>query len=128
MSFLSVLKKIGQKVIGADEQIKEYTPIAQMFTSLIPGDKDDKIVNAALLAANDGLVRFQKIILDVEVIGQEMQLQGSVKAAMAAPAIVQLFMDLPIIKGRKPKDPEVTKADAAALGGALAKFLNGWEG
>ncbi len=128
MSFLSVLKKIGQKVVGGGEQFNAYGSLATGIVALTPGIKDDQVVAAAISAANDGLVRFQKIIIDAEIFGQALEIPGNLKAVGAAPAIVQLFMDLPIIKGRKPKDPEVTKADAAALGGALAKFLNGWEG
>lgn len=128
MSFLSVLKKIGQKIVGGQEKVTEYGAIAQTIAALTPGTADDKAVAAALTIANDGLVRFQNIIIDAEVFGQAIGTPGPDKAKMAAPAILQLFLDLPVIKDKKPKDADVTKADAEALGGALAKFLNGFEG
>jgi hypothetical protein len=127
MSFLSILKKIGQEANKFDEAIPIIGSYAHMATSLIPGDRDDKAVDAALQFAQDGLVRFQNIILDAEVFGQAAGVPGPQKAIGVAPAVLQLFLDLPVIKGKRPKDPEVTKADAAALGGALAKFLNGFE-
>ncbi len=128
MSFLSVLKKIGQKVIGGGEQVKEYGAIAQTIAALTDSDKDDKIVAKALSFANDGLVKFQNIILDIEVIGQEMMIPGPMRAVAVAPAILQLFMDLPVIKGKKFKNPETAKVKAAALAAAFADLMNEVEG
>ena len=124
MSFLSVLKKIGQKINGGSDQVQAYGALAQIVAATTKSTADDRIV----AIAQDGLVQFQNIIVDVEVFGQALSLPGAQKAAAAAPAIHQLLMNLPIIKGKKPKDPEQTKADAAALGGALAKYFNGYEG
>ena len=124
MSFLSVLKKIGQKINGGNEQVQVYGALAQIVAAATPGTTDDRIV----AIANDGLVRFQNIIVDAEVFGQALSLPGTQKAEMAAPALIQLLMDLPILKGKKPEDPVQTKADAAALAGAMAKFYNGYKG
>ncbi len=128
MSFLSVLKKIGQEVNAASAFVPVYGQLLQATTALIPGDREDKAIAKGIAVTTDGLTRFQNIVVDAEVFGQAIGVKGADKAIGAAPAILQLFLDLPVIKGRKPKDAEVTKADAAALGGALAKFLNGFEG
>ncbi len=126
--FVSILKKIGLAVLGAQTQIQPYASIAQAVAALSKGDADDKAVAKATAVINDGLVKFQDIILDAEVMGQALALPGSQKATMAAPAVMQLFMDLPILRGKKPVDPAQTKLDAEALGAALAKFMNGYEG
>jgi hypothetical protein len=128
MSFTSVLKKIGQVFNSAEKAVPAYGQLALLATALTPNTKDDEIVAKGLAIANDGLVRFQNIIVDAEIVGQALGMPGSQKAAAAAPAILQLFLDLPIIKGKKPKDPAQSKLDAAELGGALAKFMNGFEG
>lgn len=129
MSFLSVLKKIGQQANKFDSLIPVVGTYVHFATSLIPGEKDDKIADKVLAHTQDGLLRLQGIILDAEVFGQAIALPGSQKAAAVAPAVNQLLMDsLPLLRGKKPKDAAQTKADAAALGGALAKYLNGFEG
>ncbi len=129
MSFLSVLKKFGLAANAAASVLPAYAALAQSVAVLaIPGSKDDQAIAKVTTAAADGLVRFQNVILDAEVFGQALNLPGADKATASAPAVLQLFLDLPVIKGKKPKDPAQSKADAAALGGALAKFLNGFEG
>lgn len=129
MSFLSILKKIGQDVNLADQYIPVYGQLIHGFTSMIPGSsKIDNAVSIGVSKSMDGLVAFQKIVLDAEVFGQAAGIPGAQKAAGIAPAVLQLFLDLPILQGEKPKDPVSAKAKAAALGGALADFINEFEG
>lgn len=113
-SFVSVLKKVGQVILFAEGLEKVYKP----FLQIIPGE--------AKVA--DKLDLLTKLVVDAEVMGQAIQAPGSQKAAMLAPAAFQLLLDLPILQGKKPKDPAQAKLDAAAVGAAVAKFLNNFEG
>jgi hypothetical protein len=124
MSFLSVLKKIGQVANTASTVVPVYGQLAQAIAATTPSVKDDKVVAAGLGFANDGLVQAQNIILNAEVMGQAISAPGAQKAAMAAPAFNQLLMSLPILQGKKPKDPEAAKAKALAVGAALADYIN----
>lgn len=117
MGFLSILKKVGQVVLQAEGFEKQYSPLA----GLIPGG--DKIVTKL----EDKLELATKIVTDAEVMGQALGVPGAQKAKMAAGPMFQLLLDIPILQGKKPKDPAQARADAEALGGALAKFLNNFE-
>ena len=128
MGFFSALKKFGQLVVGADQKVPQYSELAQTIALLTPGDGDDKAIAKATAIVQDGLVRFQNIILDAEVAGQALGVPGADKAKMAAPALMQLFLDLPFLKGKKPKNPDSAKVKAAALGSALADWFNEFEG
>lgn len=75
----------------------------------------------------DKLDLISKTVVDVEIVGQAMSAPGAQKAAASAGPIFQVLMDLPILQGKKPKDEAKAKAAAAALGGALADFLNSFE-
>lgn len=118
MGFVSILKKVGQAVLLAQGIEKQYSPLLGM----IPRSGE------ALAAVDDRLDRAVKIITDAEVMGQALAVPGADKARMAAGPMFQLLLDMPVIRGLKPKDPVQAKADAEALGGALAKFLNNFEG
>jgi hypothetical protein len=117
MGFVSILKKVGQIVLQAEGFERQYSPLLGM----IPGS--DKFVPKI----EDKLETATKIITDAEIMGQALGVAGPQKASMAAGPMFQLLLDLPIIQGKKPKDPVKAKADAEALGGALAEFLNNFE-
>lgn len=121
MGFVSILKKIGNVILLAEGFEKAYGPVV---TGMIPGTKDD----AVLAKVNDRLDQATKIVIDAEVMGQAISAPGTQKAKMAGGPMFQLLMDLPILQGKKPKDPVKAKADAQALSGALAEFLNNFEG
>ena len=131
--FVSVLKKIGEVFSGKpgtkiQPSVDAYTNLARAVAAITPNTTDDQIVEAEAAITQDGLIRLQSIITDAEVVGQTLGLAGDQKAIMSAQAINQLLMDLPLVKGLKPEDPEQTKADAAAVGAAFAKYLNGFKG
>ncbi len=125
--FVSILKKIGSAFVSANDKVPAYVALAQAGVALSGNPSAINSVNLASGLINDGLVRFQNIILDAEIMGQAISAPGTQKSVMAAPAILQLFLDLPILKGKDPKDADQSRIDAAELGGALAKFLNGFE-
>jgi hypothetical protein len=127
MSFLSVLKKVGANANAVNGAVADYGQMAKLVTSFTPGDRDNQIVGG-VVDVSKSLVRFQDMIVQAEVFGQAAGLTGPQKAAGIAPAVVQLFLELPILKDKKPKDPAKTKADAAKLAGAAAEFMNGFEG
>jgi hypothetical protein len=127
-NFLTVLKKIGQGALAASTAIPIYGQAIRGVTALIPGDKDDAAVDKVLNIAADGLVTAQNIILQAEAMGAALGVPGADKAKMSAPAIHQLLMSLPILKGKHPKDQVSALAKAEALGGALAAYLNEYEG
>lgn len=117
MGFISILKKVGQVVLQAEGIEKQYSPLL----GLIPHAAD------VIPKVEDRMDRAVKIITDAEVMGQAISVPGPQKAAMAAGPMFQLLLDMPVIRGLKPKDPAKAKADAEKLGGALAEFLNNFE-
>lgn len=127
MNFISILKKVGQEVNAFDGLIPVYGPAIHGVTALIPG-KADADVTAVTGIALDGMTKLQNIILDVEAFGQAIALPGTQKAIAAGPAVNQLLMDsLSLVHGKKPKDIEKTKADAANVAAAVAQYMNGYE-
>lgn len=126
MSFTSVLEKISQDVNKFDAAIPIWGELIHAATSMIPG-ADGKVTQAVAMVDN-GLQRAANIIVDVQVMRRAIGASGEQGALMAAPAIAQLYLDLPMIKGRKPKDPEKFKADSARLAGVLADLANNFEG
>jgi hypothetical protein len=116
---MSFLKKLGSLVLKATELVVGYGPTVRQ---LMPPQGD-----AVVQTVEDKLLLATKIVMDAEVMGQAIGAPGTQKAAMAAPAIFQLLLDLPVLNGKKPKDPVQAKAAATALGGALADFLNCFE-
>lgn len=117
MGFVSILKKVGTAILIAEGIEKQYSPLLGM----IPGS--DKV----LPKIEDRMEMATKIVTDAEIMGQAIQAPGTQKAVMAAPAMFQLLLDLPVLRGRKPKDPVQAKQDAQEVGAALAKFLNNFE-
>ena len=127
MNWKSVLKKVGEEVLHASEAVPVWGQFARIGASLIPGDKDDKAVEKVIAAATDKLDLLEREIVAVETFGQALALPGDQKAIAVGPAALQILLEMRLVKGKKPKDAEQSKADAAAVGGAIAKFLNGFE-
>ena len=123
---MNILKKIGQILNAADQYIPMYGSLIHAVTnSILPG-KEAQITTIAA-AVTDGLHIASKIVVDAEIAGQAAGLAGPQKMLLTGPALAQLFLDLPVLQGRKPKDAEKFKADAAKLGGAIADLLNDFE-
>lgn len=126
MSFKSILKHIGQAVNAADQFIPEYgAQIHALTDRFLPGS--DNKISAIMSTAQDKLDIAVGIVVDAEVAGQALNVAGPDKARLAAPKLAQLFLDLAIVRGKSPKDPEAFKAHTAALGGAIADLLNDFE-
>lgn len=126
-SFKSVLKKIGEVALAGASILPVYGGFARAIALSIPGDKDDAAVDRILRTAADGLVTAQNVIIAMEAAGAAAGIPGPQKAAMTAPALHQLFMTLPILQGKKPKDPAAALLKAQAVGGALADYFNQFE-
>jgi hypothetical protein len=125
--FVSILKKIGQGALIGAQVVPIYGEVARGIARLTTTTKDDEVIEKGLGVASDGLVAAQNIILNAEAMGAALGVPGADKAKASAPAIHQLFMSLPILKGKKPKDPAVAMEKAQALGGAIADYLNCYE-
>ena len=128
MSFISILKKIGAEINQVDQAIPIFGPILHAFTMLIPNPSVQAAIATGTTKVQDGLDLAVRIVTDAEAMGQAISAAGPQKAAMTAPALAQLFLDLPILQSKKPKDPVLFKTHAAALGGAIADLLNDFEG
>jgi len=124
MGFISILKKIGLEANKFDALIPMAGPFIHALTSSIPDSRVDLVTGYIA----DGLQLATRIVTDAEIAGQSLELPGPQKAKLAAPALAQLFLDLPQFRGEKPKDPAAFKAHAVALGGAIADLMNDFEG
>jgi len=116
----SFLKNLGKILSTASTLIPVYGPL---IGALIPGTKDDVII-AGAADRIDGLI---SVVTQAEVMGQAIQAPGAQKAAMAAPAILQILLSSKLVAGKKPKDAAAAKAAAENVGKALADFLNAFE-
>lgn len=126
MKFKSFLKNIGIVVNAADQFIPEYgAQIHALTNRFFPGS--DNKVSAILSTAQDKLDIAVGIVVDAEVAGQALNVAGPDKARLAAPKLAQLFLDLAIVRGKSPKDPEAFKAHVAAWAGLTADLLNDFE-
>jgi hypothetical protein len=121
MSFLSVLKDIGNAVNTANQIVNGYGPIA---AQLIPGTKDDKIIAIAQTTLDDAA----NVVVNAEAFGQALSLPGTAKATAAAGPMYQLMLQMKLVAGKKPKDEAAARAAAQRMGQDLADFLNAFEG
>ncbi len=127
MKFTSLLKKIGQAANAADQFIPVYGPLVHAVTSSISAKTDEK-ATSAIQATSDGLHQLEALVVHAEAMGQAISAPGSQRAAMLAPAAFQLLMDgLTVCRGKKPRDADSARVKAAAVGAAVADFLNEFE-
>ena len=68
-----------------------------------------------------------KIIVQVEVIGQAIGLQGPDKLKAAVPGITQLILQADSFKGRKIDNPELFKEGCTEITEGLVTVLNSLE-
>lgn len=126
MSFKSVIKKIGEDINKADQAIPVWGGLIHAVTSAIPGI-NGTTVDKGITVVQDKLDQIQSIVVDAEAFGQAAGLKGEDLAKGIGPAVTQVLIDMPLIKGKKPKDPEAAKAIAAKIGGLVYDYLNQFE-
>jgi len=117
---MSFLKNLGKILSTASTLIPVYGPL---IGAMIPGDRDDRII----AGANDRIDGMLGVVAQAEVMGQAIAVPGAQKAAMAAPAILQILLSSKLVAGKKPKDAAAAKVAAENVGKALADFLNAFE-
>lgn len=126
MSFKSFIKSIGQAVNAADSLIPVYGPIIHAFTSTIPGDTDAR-VSHAVSVVQDKLDLMTHVVVDAQIARESIGISGVQAASMTAPKLAQLFLDIELVRGKKPKDAAKFKEDSAKLGGILNDLLANFE-
>lgn len=113
------LKKAGQAIV----KFAALTPYGKFFTSVIPGDKDDRI----LAKIKDSLDDVAAIIVNMEAVGAALNLTGPDKLKGSIPAIGQIILHSSIMAGKPPKDVALYGEGIQDLANAMVKILKSKE-
>lgn len=112
---MSFLKKIGS-ILGKATQIAlGFGPVIQQFAPQ---------TSPVVREVTSDLQQLAQIIVNVEAIGQALEIAGPDKARAAAPLIAQVILQSSVMAHRKIHDPALFQKGCAELGGAVADILN----
>lgn len=111
------LKKVGQIVLKVTEIVVGFGPVV---SSLIPGDRDDKIIQVVSV----DLVQISQIIQQVEVFGQALGIAGPDKLKAAAPAVAQIILASSMMAKHEIADPVLFRQGCTKVADGMADILN----
>jgi len=97
--------------------------VGRVAEALIPGDKDNKVIDAVI---NPGgfLDQGKQLLGYSEAFGEALQLKGDQKLLAAAGPMANIILQSTTFAGRKISDPERFKAGAAKIASGLADCLD----
>lgn len=112
---MKFLTKLGQILLKATEIVSGIAPYA---SAVFPGhDKEIQIVS------ND-LAQVANVVVQVEAVGQVLQLPGASKLIAAAPGVAQVILQSSLLVGRKIADPALFKQGTTKVADGMADILN----
>jgi hypothetical protein len=114
MSWLSKAATIALKVTEI------VTGLGPLASAIIPGDKDDKIIQAVSV----DLAQIAQIIAQVEIFGQALGLPGAQKLTAAAPSVAQVILQSSIMAKHEISNPELFKTGCTKVADGMADVLN----
>lgn len=114
---MKFLTKLGQILLKATEIVTGFGPLA---SALIPGTKDDKIIQVI----STDLAQISQIIGQVELFGQALGIAGPDKLKAAAPAVAQIILQSSILAQHKIADPVLFQQGATKIADGMADVLN----
>ena len=114
---MSFLKKLGQVILNVTGIVTGFGPL---IAALIPGNKDDKIIQ--IVSAD--LTQIANIIQQVEVFGQALGLPGADKLKGSAPAVAQIILQSSLMINKKINNPVLFKQGCTKIADGMADILN----
>ena len=112
---MKFLTKLGQILLKGIEIYAGFAPIAQ---ASFPG-----IAGPIATVSND-LSQIANIIVQVEAMGQALQLPGVNKLIAAVPSVEQIILQSTLLVNHKIANPELFKAGATKIADGMADVLN----
>jgi hypothetical protein len=113
------LKKAASILLKVTEIVTGFGPI---ITTLIPGDKDDKV----LQVVTHELSQVASIVTQVELMAAALTppLPGDQKLIMATPAVAQIILSSSMMVHHEIADPVKFRAGCASIASGMADVLN----
>lgn len=112
MKFLS---KLGQIILKGVEIYAGFAPIAQASFPSASG---------AIATVSKDLSEIADIIVQVEAVGQALQLPGDKKLLAAVPSVTQIVLQSSMLANHKISDPVLFKAGCTKIADGMADVLN----
>lgn len=113
MKFLTKFAQVAGRIAQA---IGIFGPLAQTYTN----DRGDRIIQTM----QDSSLTFSKVILDVELSGQALQLPGPQKLIAAAPNMANAVLGSAAFVGKKIANPELFRQGATKIADGWADCTN----
>lgn len=114
---LGFLKTFGKVVLKGIAIINGFAPTAK---ALIPGDKDDRIIDIV----SQDLAQIADIITTTEAIGQTLNLPGTQKLDAAAPLVAQVILKSAVLANHQIANPSLFSQGARKIADGFADVLN----
>ena len=113
------LKKAGIVLLKVTEIVTGFGPI---ISTLIPGDKDDKVIQVV----THELSQVAAIVTQAELFAAALTppLPGDQKLIMATPAVAQIILQSSMMVHHQIADPVKFKAGCASIASGMADVLN----
>ncbi len=112
---MSFLKKLGQVLNAASGLIPVFGPLIAVA---IPKSAP------TIQNINDELPKIAEVIVQVEAIGQAMNIPGAKKLEVAAPLVAQIVYQSQLLAGKKIKDQAMFMKGVTEVAGGVADILN----
>jgi hypothetical protein len=131
--FTSFLKKAGLVLTTALQDAAIAIPALQPFINLAVPVSKQAAVNGVITTAESEISLLSQSVMTAETTANTLAaggtvLSGAQKAAIAAPAILQLFLNSEAMAGKKISNPAAAQAAAATIAGGVADFWNAVDG
>lgn len=113
------LSKAGLIILKMTEILTGFGPI---LTTLIPGDKDDKVV----AAVSHELTQIAGIVTQVEAMAGALSqpLPGAEKLRMATPSVAQVILQSSMMAHHKIANPVLFQQGCSQIASGMADILN----
>lgn len=131
--FTSFLKKAGQILTTVLADAAIAIPALQPFINLAVPASKQAAVNGVITTAESEISLLNQSVMTAETAGNVLAaggtaLSGAQKAAIAAPAILQVFLNSESMAGKKIANPAAAQTAAATIAGGIADFWNAVDG
>ena len=131
--FTSFLKKAGQILTTVLADAAIAIPALEPFINLAVPASKQAAVNGVLTTAESEISLLNQSVMTAETAGNVLAaggtaLSGAQKAAIAAPAILQVFLNSESMAGKKIANPAAAQTAAATIAGGIADFWNAVDG
>lgn len=131
--FTSFLKKAGEILTTVLADAAIAIPALQPFINLaVPASKQAAVNNDVTVAESE-ISLLSQSVMTAETTANTLAaggttLSGAQKAAIAAPAILQVFLNSEAMAGKKIANPAAAQTAAATIAGGIADFWNAVDG